>query len=158
METEQEKILPFLPMIPQPGAEVEEMKGELSAPETSSLRFEFLLPILFPPSSNFTSLTFRFIICRVCLCKLASAVAERAREEATILKKPPLSSYGVEETGKVVEEWDYLNRFFKRLNKVHCSATTRLPLCCRPSSFPMCRRRRKSTCPSSGYLPSKPYH
>ncbi len=45
METEQEKILPFLPMIPQPGAEVEEMKGELSTPKISSVRFEFLLPI-----------------------------------------------------------------------------------------------------------------
>ena len=43
-----------------------------------------------------------------------------AHEEAApmSLKKPPLSSYGIDEAGKVVEEWDYLNRFFKRFNKV----------------------------------------
>lgn len=33
-------------------------------------------------------------------------------------KKPAMSAYGVDETGRIVEEWDYLNRFFKRFNKV----------------------------------------
>ena len=33
--------------------------------------------------------------------------------------KPPLyCSYGVDKVGNVVEEWDYLNNFFKRYNKV----------------------------------------
>lgn len=33
-----------------------------------------------------------------------------------------MSSFGVDEAGKVVEEWDYLNRFFKRFNKVRVEA------------------------------------
>mmetsp|Transcript_14746 Transcript_14746/g.41521 ORF Transcript_14746/g.41521 Transcript_14746/m.41521 type:complete len:530 (-) Transcript_14746:148-1737(-) len=37
----------------------------------------------------------------------------------TASKKPSMSSYGVDESGKVVEEWDYINRFFKRHNKVN---------------------------------------
>mmetsp|Transcript_30030 Transcript_30030/g.66514 ORF Transcript_30030/g.66514 Transcript_30030/m.66514 type:complete len:550 (-) Transcript_30030:342-1991(-) len=31
--------------------------------------------------------------------------------------KPKFSSFGVDDAGKEVEEWDYLNRFFKRFNK-----------------------------------------
>lgn len=30
-----------------------------------------------------------------------------------------MSSFGLDESGKVVEEWDYLNKFFKRYNKVN---------------------------------------
>mmetsp|Transcript_8140 Transcript_8140/g.20845 ORF Transcript_8140/g.20845 Transcript_8140/m.20845 type:complete len:521 (+) Transcript_8140:159-1721(+) len=38
---------------------------------------------------------------------------------AAATKKPQMSSFGLDESGKVVEEWDYLNKFFKRYNKVN---------------------------------------
>uniref|UniRef100_A0A7S1SW74 Dynein regulatory complex subunit 2 n=1 Tax=Tetraselmis chuii TaxID=63592 RepID=A0A7S1SW74_9CHLO len=54
----------------------------------------------------------------------AVPVEEKGEEEeadpntSTLTKKPTLSSYGVDDSGKVIEEWDYLNKFFKRFNKV----------------------------------------
>ena len=90
-ETEQEKVLPFFSPSQEPGAgdELPEFPEELMDPGRAA----------------------------------AAAVARAAAEEAEALagpsdpNKPKLSSHGVDDNGKEVEEWDYLNRFFKRFNK-----------------------------------------
>uniref|UniRef100_A0A061R1K0 Dynein regulatory complex subunit 2 n=1 Tax=Tetraselmis sp. GSL018 TaxID=582737 RepID=A0A061R1K0_9CHLO len=49
----------------------------------------------------------------------ATAVDASEVSAGNSAKKPTHSSYGVDEQGRIVEEWDYLNRFFKRYNKVN---------------------------------------
>ena len=83
-ETEQEKVLPFFSPSHEPGTgdELPEFPEELMDPGRAA----------------------------------AAAVAKAAAEEAEMLagpsdpNKPKLSSHGVDDKGKEVEEWDYLNR------------------------------------------------
>uniref|UniRef100_A0A7R9W0W4 Dynein regulatory complex subunit 2 n=1 Tax=Chlamydomonas euryale TaxID=1486919 RepID=A0A7R9W0W4_9CHLO len=90
-ETEQEKVLPFFSPNEDPAAMPEEA-AERAEEEAAALR----------QAAEELGL------------QTEPSVSGEAAAEAG---KPKLCSFGVDERGREVEEWDYLNRFFKRFNK-----------------------------------------
>ncbi|GFH08593.1 uncharacterized protein HaLaN_03578, partial [Haematococcus lacustris] len=90
-ETEQEKVLPF--MVPQ---QAEALYAEAEAQVASEAADSSLNPATGPGSLQ---------------------PAAKAAPSAGGTAKPRMCAQGLDDTGAEVEEWDYLNRFFRRYNK-----------------------------------------
>lgn len=93
-ESEQEKVLPFF----TPGQAVDEEEAAAMEQEVAAAMAEDAKAV----------------------AAAAAAEADQAgpSTSAAAADKPNFSSQGVDDQGRPVEEWDYLNRFFRKFNKV----------------------------------------
>eukprot|EP00898_Chlorokybus_atmophyticus_P001718 jgi/Chlat1/2547/Chrsp175S00145 len=92
METEREKVLPFHPLEPCAGNNKNEEGEEGTVPKELMLTAKELG------------------------LQMGDGAQSGDAAESEVPVKP-MSSYATDENGKMVEEWDYLNNFFKRYNK-----------------------------------------